>query len=113
MRLIDLHQGRGCVRRSSFTLIFTGFDRYRQVCRLGPARVRLSRKCEWRLTGDGRASSSAGPGSLGVTEVFVHHDAIRPIAGIYPDHGHRFQGEVDEVVAPALGDGAVALSDSS
>ena len=39
---------------------------------------------------------------VGMTEGLVHHDPVRPVAGVDPDHGHRFQGEVDEIVAATL-----------
>ena len=38
-----------------------------------------------------------------MTEGLVHDDAVGPVAGVDPDHGHRLQGEVDEIVAAALG----------
>ena len=34
---------------------------------------------------------------------FIHDDPVRRIASVNPDHGHRLEGQVDEVMAPALG----------
>src|SRR5580658_3192794 len=38
-----------------------------------------------------------------MTEGLIHDDAVGPVAGVDPDHGHRLQGEVDEIMATALG----------
>ncbi len=42
------------------------------------------------------------PCPVGMTEGLIHHDPVRPGPCVDPDHGHRFQREVDEVVAAAL-----------
>ena len=63
---------------------------------------RFKPSCACRLKS---APSSPGPlGLLGMTERLVHDDAVGPVAGVDPDHGHGLERQVDEVVAAALGD---------
>ncbi len=89
--------------------IFTGFHRRRQavaqVCNPWPERpgflVDASRAVSARSANTLRTPAGFFFGFFGMAEGLVHDDTLRLCTSVDPDHRHRLEREIDEIVAAA------------